>query len=164
MRSVLQKIDRIAKPIKKNTSIVTEALHKKEIYLEEENFDILQLLQQKQTGRGKESTACRGDKDVKRRHRKRRREPAADREESMKLLNERKRSESNGSMILRDTSKERLNKRQTEQEQDGPLPSGMLTPEHKSPTNRLYSQTLIIDDDILDKLMQAVPKQQEAAA
>jgi hypothetical protein len=48
MQSVLQKIDRIAKPIKKNTQVVTESLIKKNIFLEQENFDILQLLQQRQ--------------------------------------------------------------------------------------------------------------------
>ena len=41
MQSVLQKIDRISKPIKKNSKIVTESLVKKNIFLEQENFDIL---------------------------------------------------------------------------------------------------------------------------
>lgn len=46
MQVVLQKIDRRSKPIRKQTKIVTESLHKKQIYLEEENFNILQLLRQ----------------------------------------------------------------------------------------------------------------------
>lgn len=44
MQVVLQKIDRRSKPIRKQTKIVTSSLNKKQIHLEEENFDILQLL------------------------------------------------------------------------------------------------------------------------
>jgi len=44
MQVVLQKIDRRSKPIRKQTKIVTASLNKKQIFLEEENFDILQLL------------------------------------------------------------------------------------------------------------------------
>jgi len=81
----------------------------------------------------------------------------------MKLLNETKRGDSSGSHILRDTSKQRLNERPIQNEEaDGPLPSGVLTPEHKSPTDRFYARDLILDDDILGKLMHEIPlKQQE---
>lgn len=48
MQAVLQKIDRKSKPIRKQTKVVSDCLNKKKIYLEEENFDILTLLQQKQ--------------------------------------------------------------------------------------------------------------------
>ena len=48
MQSVLQKIDRVAKPIRKNNKVVSENLNAKNIYLEEENFDILKLLQSRQ--------------------------------------------------------------------------------------------------------------------
>jgi len=41
MQSVLQKIDRLSKPIHKNHKLVSESLIKKNIYLEQENFDIL---------------------------------------------------------------------------------------------------------------------------
>ena len=44
MQSVLQKIDRVAKPIRKNNKVVSENLNAKNIFLEEENFDILKLL------------------------------------------------------------------------------------------------------------------------
>ena len=53
MQSVLQKIDRIHKPIKKNSKIVDESLIKKGIFLEQDNFDILQLLQTKSPMIGK---------------------------------------------------------------------------------------------------------------
>lgn len=45
MQVTLQKIDRRSKPIKKQTTIVSKSLNKKQIYLHEENFDILQLLE-----------------------------------------------------------------------------------------------------------------------
>lgn len=48
MQCMLQKIDRTSKPIKKNTQLVTKNLEDKNIFLEQENFDILKLLQQKQ--------------------------------------------------------------------------------------------------------------------
>ena len=48
MQSVLQKIDRVAKPIRKNNKVVSENLNAKNIFLEEENFDILKLLQSRQ--------------------------------------------------------------------------------------------------------------------
>lgn len=48
MQSVLQKIDRVNKPIRKNTKIVSENLNKKNIFLEQDNFDILKLLQSRQ--------------------------------------------------------------------------------------------------------------------
>lgn len=49
MQATLQKIDRRIKPIRKESSIISESLKKKKIFLEQENFDILQLLQQNQT-------------------------------------------------------------------------------------------------------------------
>jgi hypothetical protein len=45
MQVVLQKIDRRSKPIRKQTKIVQESLAKKKIFLDQENFDILSLLQ-----------------------------------------------------------------------------------------------------------------------
>ena len=45
MQVVLQKVDRRSKPIKKQEKIVNKNLQKKQIFLEEENFDILRLLQ-----------------------------------------------------------------------------------------------------------------------
>lgn len=45
MQVVLQKVDRRSKPIKKQEKIVNKNLIKKQIFLEEENFDILRLLQ-----------------------------------------------------------------------------------------------------------------------
>jgi len=45
MQVILQKIDRRSKPIKKQEKIVNHNLKKKKIFLEEENFDILSLLQ-----------------------------------------------------------------------------------------------------------------------
>lgn len=47
MQTVLQKIDRTIKPIKKNCQLVTKSLEEKNIFLDQENFDILKLLQQK---------------------------------------------------------------------------------------------------------------------
>ena len=44
MQVVLQKIDRRSKPIRKQEKIVNKSLRNKNIYLEEENFDILTLL------------------------------------------------------------------------------------------------------------------------
>lgn len=44
MQTLLQKIDRQVKPIKKNNQQVTSILEKKNIFLEQENFDILKLL------------------------------------------------------------------------------------------------------------------------
>ena len=44
MQSVLQKIDRVNKPIRKNNKIVSENLNAKNIYLEQPDFDILKLL------------------------------------------------------------------------------------------------------------------------
>jgi len=44
----LQKIDRRSKPIKKQEKILNHNLKKKNIFLEEENFDILTLLSKKQ--------------------------------------------------------------------------------------------------------------------
>lgn len=44
MQVVLQKVDRCSKPIKKQEKIVNKNLKKKNINLEEENFDILTLL------------------------------------------------------------------------------------------------------------------------
>lgn len=44
MQTLLQKIDRQVKPIKKNNLQVTSILEKKNIFLEQENFDILKLL------------------------------------------------------------------------------------------------------------------------
>lgn len=49
MQAVLLKIDRRSKPIKKQEKIVNDNLKKKAIFLDEENFDILTLLQKKQT-------------------------------------------------------------------------------------------------------------------
>lgn len=49
MQVVLQKIDRRSKPIRKQTKIVQESLAKKKIFLDQENFDILSLLQQNQS-------------------------------------------------------------------------------------------------------------------
>ena len=54
MQVVLQKIDRRSKPIRKQTKIVTNSLHEKQIHLEEENFDILQLLRQNNQSREKD--------------------------------------------------------------------------------------------------------------
>lgn len=48
MQVILQKIDRRSKPIKKQEKVVNHNLKKKKIYLEEENFDILTLLQKNQ--------------------------------------------------------------------------------------------------------------------
>ena len=45
---IFQKIDRRSKPIRKQEKIVNQNLKKKNIYLEEENFDILSLLQKNQ--------------------------------------------------------------------------------------------------------------------
>lgn len=47
MQVVLQKIDRKSKPIKKQVKLIEESLTQKKIYLQQENFDILTLLQQK---------------------------------------------------------------------------------------------------------------------
>lgn len=44
MQSMIQKVDRMVKPIKKNTEIVTACLENKSIFLDEENFDILKLI------------------------------------------------------------------------------------------------------------------------
>ncbi len=41
---VLQKIDRRSKPIKKQEKLVNENLKRKRIFLEQENFDILSVL------------------------------------------------------------------------------------------------------------------------
>lgn len=54
MQVVLQKIDRRSKPIRKQTKIVTNSLNKKQIHLEEENFDILQLLRQNNQSKDKD--------------------------------------------------------------------------------------------------------------
>ena len=54
MQVVLQKIDRRSKPIRKQTKIVTNSLHEKQIHLEEEDFDILQLLRQNNQARDKD--------------------------------------------------------------------------------------------------------------
>ena len=48
MQVMLQKIDRKSKPIRKQTKLTAESLHKKKIFLEQENFDILGLLRDKQ--------------------------------------------------------------------------------------------------------------------
>jgi len=60
MQVILQKIDRRSKPIKKQEKVVNHNLKKKKIYLEEENFDILTLLQKNQkvmkTSDNKETT------------------------------------------------------------------------------------------------------------
>lgn len=45
MQVVFQKIDRRSKPIKKQEKLVSQSLKKKKIFLEQENYDILQLLQ-----------------------------------------------------------------------------------------------------------------------
>lgn len=57
MQVVLQKIDRRSKPIRKQTKIVTNSLNKKQIHLEEENFDILQLLRQNNQSKDKDGQA-----------------------------------------------------------------------------------------------------------
>lgn len=44
MQVILQKIDRRSKPIKKQEKIISGNLKKRNVYLEEENFDILTLL------------------------------------------------------------------------------------------------------------------------
>jgi hypothetical protein len=44
MQVVLQKIDRRSKPIKKQEKIINNNLKKRNVFLEEENFDILTLL------------------------------------------------------------------------------------------------------------------------
>jgi hypothetical protein len=44
IQSTLQKIDRKSKPIKKYEKVVNESLLRKNIFLEQENFDILTLL------------------------------------------------------------------------------------------------------------------------
>lgn len=48
MQSVLQKIDRCINPIRKNSELVSKNLEKKNIFLDQENFDILKLLQHRQ--------------------------------------------------------------------------------------------------------------------
>lgn len=45
---IFQKIDRKSKPIKKQEKIINENLKRKGIFLEQENFDILSVLQQSQ--------------------------------------------------------------------------------------------------------------------
>jgi len=49
MQVMLQKIDRKSKPIRKQTKLTAESLHKKKIFLEQEGFDILGLLREKQS-------------------------------------------------------------------------------------------------------------------
>ncbi len=46
MQVLLQKIDRRSKPIKKQEKIVRANLKRKRIYLEMENFDIINVLKQ----------------------------------------------------------------------------------------------------------------------
>lgn len=46
MQVLLQKIDRRSKPIKKQEKIVRANLRRKRIYLEMENFDIINVLKQ----------------------------------------------------------------------------------------------------------------------
>lgn len=72
MQAVLQKIDRKSKPIRKQTKVVNECLLKKKIFLEQENFDILTLLQQKQSQNNQKSengklNSENADKDSKNR-------------------------------------------------------------------------------------------------
>lgn len=44
MQTVLQKIDRCVNPIRKNSQLVSKNLEDKNIFLDQENFDILKLL------------------------------------------------------------------------------------------------------------------------
>lgn len=46
---VFQKIHRKSKPIKKQEKLVSENLKRKRIFLEEENFDIINVLQSSQS-------------------------------------------------------------------------------------------------------------------
>ena len=46
MQVLLQKIDRRSKPIKKQEKLVSANLKRKRIYLEMENFDIINVLKQ----------------------------------------------------------------------------------------------------------------------
>lgn len=45
MKVVFNNIDRRSKPIRKQERTVSESLKKRRIFLEEENFDILDILQ-----------------------------------------------------------------------------------------------------------------------
>lgn len=56
MQTVLQKIDRQMKPIMQQNKAVTEDLESKEIFLDQENFDILKLLQSKTVKEKKETS------------------------------------------------------------------------------------------------------------
>jgi len=67
---MLQKIDRLAKPILKNTKIVQESLSKQNIFLEQENFDISQILEQKSAKPAKGRNSKKEPKDAANRKRR----------------------------------------------------------------------------------------------
>lgn len=61
---IFQKIDRRSKPIRKQEKMVNLNLKKKNIYLEEENFDILSLLQ-KNSKAGKQDLKLKAQTESK---------------------------------------------------------------------------------------------------
>lgn len=150
MQCVLQKIDRSVKPIKKNYQIVTKNLEEKNIFLEQENFDILKLLQSKQQppkskDRKKDSVA-EIEKAAGKKNNLKRQKTEQDVQTTGKIKTPQKQTPASG-------QKKKLDMKMIENDAE-PLPFSKhhtLTPKSKSKDidDRFnFNRSLVVDDDI----------------